>query len=166
MLTGASAAPDGYTINTIAQVQTIAALNEPLRFPDLPTGYVLPGSIEGLQFGFLRAPNFGPHLLDLAEMIKQPQGLGEILLPLDLRPAVNVTGPVHVLNGENDLPVCDGDCLLPSNRAADVKELIFPAANNASDYHLVPETGHGVNFHHSASEAYEHIAAFLAKIGV
>ena len=90
----------------IGQGQTIANQNEPTRFPDLPNGYALPGSIYGLQFGFFRAPTFDPKLLDLAENLKQPQGLGELLISLAIdEPAKEYTGPVFFMAGENDLPV-------------------------------------------------------------
>ncbi len=165
VLTGTSADQSGMLANHVGQVQTIAALNEPLRFSNLSYGYALPGAIEGLQYAFFRAPAFDPQLLNLAESIKQPQGPGEVIGGFEIKPSEKFTGPLYVINGENDLRVCFGDCLKPSNKVAAVKDLLFPSASNGSDWYLVPGTGHGINFHYTANDAYEHIQAFLKANG-
>lgn len=77
--------------------------------------------------------------------------------------SANFTGPIDVVDGENDLAFCQGICLLPHNRAAAVKDALYPAASNGSSYYIAPGAGHGLNLHYAAPMAYEHIQNFIKK---
>ena len=165
VLTGFSADPDGMPIGFASVDLSIASQNQPLRFSDLPNGYLVPSTIEGNQFLFFRAPSFDPAVLNLAEATKQSMTLGEFLANGALVASTNFTGPIDVVNGENDIPNCLGNCLLPDNKAAAVKDLLYPAASNTSSWYIAPETGHGLNFHYTAPMAYEHILNFIKTNG-
>jgi pimeloyl-ACP methyl ester carboxylesterase len=146
---------------------TIASQNQPLRFPDLPNGYLVSNSIESNQFAFFRAPNFDPALLNIAEVTKQTLTVGEFLtLGFIAAGSPDFTGALDVVNGENDLCFCQGDCLLPYNQAVAVKEELYPAVSEGSESYIVAGVGHGLNLHYSAPTAYEHIHNFIRKNGL
>ncbi|EME38836.1 hypothetical protein DOTSEDRAFT_92135 [Dothistroma septosporum NZE10] len=164
VLTGFSSSLAGIPIATATFGLSIASQSQPTRFVGLSNGYVTSASVASLQGFFFRAPGFDPALLNLAENTKQTTSLGEQLLFGKPRPAANFTGPIDVVNGLNDLPNCFGNCLYPENLAAGVKDALFPATRNVSFY-LASDTGHGMNFHYSATDAYKHIHDNLAANG-
>ena len=45
--------------------------------------------------------------------------------------STDFTGLIDVVNGENGLPNCHGNCLLPYILAAAVKDELYPAASTA-----------------------------------
>jgi pimeloyl-ACP methyl ester carboxylesterase len=167
VLTGFSASSTGVAIFSSGLDLTIASQNSPLRFADLSNGYLIANSIESNQFAFFRAPGFDQALLNTAEATKQTFSVGEILTQgsIDMR-STKFTGPIDVVDGENDLPFCQGNCLLPENQAAAVKDILYPAASNGSDYYIAEGAGHGLNLHYAAPKAYEHIQNFIMKNGL
>ncbi|KAL9084971.1 MAG: hypothetical protein Q9159_004937 [Coniocarpon cinnabarinum] len=164
IFTGFSASMAGIPVGEATLDSSIASENQPRRFAGLSNSYLVTNTIEGLQSFFFRAPGFDPAILSLAEAKKQTFGLGEMLTLAPPRVSVDFTGPIDVVNGLNDLPNCYGNCLYPENLAAQVKDAIFPAARNSSNY-LAPVTGHGLNFHYSADAACAHIHGFLKENG-
>jgi pimeloyl-ACP methyl ester carboxylesterase len=166
VLTGFSTSTTGMPAGFAAGDLTIASQAEPLRFANLSNGYVTSNSIQGTQFAFFRAPGFDPALLNLCEATKQTITIGEYLTTTSLFAiATNFTGPIDVVNGENDLLNCDGNCLLPHNLAAALKGELYPAASNGSSYYLGPGSGHFLNYHYAAPIAYEHIHDFIKQNG-
>ena len=166
VLTGFSAEPDGMPISFAALDLTIASQVEPSRFSALSNGYLTAASIEGNQFFFLRTPGVDPALLYFAESTKQTVSLGEFFTTSSVPgTSKDFKGPVYVVNGENDMPNCLGNCYLPENLAAGVITKLYPSASNGSNWYLAPQTGHGLNFHYSATTAYEHILDFLKTNG-
>ena len=166
VLTGFAADPNGMAVSFAGADLTIASQLLPLRFSDLSNGYLTSNAIEGNQFFFFRAPGFDSALLNIAESTKQTISLGEFLAFGTLMASTNFTGPVDVVNGDSDLPNCLGNCLMPENKAAAVKNLLYPAASNGSSWYIAPQTGHGLNFHYSAPIAYEHILRFIKTNGL
>lgn len=165
VLTGFTADPSGMGVAFAGVGLTPASVSDPVLFGNLSTGYLTASSIEGNQFFFFRYPNFDPAVLDLAQRSRQTLTLGEFFSLEGLEASPSFTGPVDIVNGLNDLPNCFGNCLLPYDKVAAAKEKLYPAASNGSDSYLAPDTGHGLNFHYTASEAYEHIHNFLRKNG-
>ncbi|RMZ88865.1 hypothetical protein DV736_g3904, partial [Chaetothyriales sp. CBS 134916] len=166
VLTGFSTSSSGTPVAFAGLGLSIAAQNQPHRFAGLPNGYFTANAIESNQFFFFRAPGFDPALLELSEANKQLISMGEFLgVSATLEPT-QFTGPIDVVNGANDLPNCHGNCLLPYNLAASVKDMYYPMASNSSSWYLAPVAGHGLNLHYSASEAYEHILDFIRKNGL
>jgi hypothetical protein len=117
---------------------SIASQAVSLRFLDLSNSYPTSNSIESSQFFFFRSPEFDPALLNLAEATKQTLAMGEFLTIATPKVSANFTGPIDVVNGENDLPNCAGNCLLPYNKAAAVKAVLFPNASNGSSWYITP----------------------------
>ena len=75
--------------------------------------------------------------------------------------APDYTGPIDIVNGENDYFFCGGNCLFPTDQTVLVRPTFFPSANNGSSHFIVPGTGHNVGLHHGASEGYNHSIEFL-----
>ena len=166
VLTGFSTSTTGMALFFSGLDLTIASRNQPLRFPELPNGYLISHSIESNQFAFFRAPGFDPALLNIAEATKQTFTVGEFLTTASIEMvSKNFTGPIDVVDGENDVPFCQGNCLIPYNQAAAVKDALYPAASNGSDYYIAPGAGHGLNLHYAAPMAYEHIQNFIKANG-
>lgn len=165
VLTGFSTDRSGFAVAFAGVGLTIASQSQPLRFSDLSNGYFTSAAIQGTQHFFFREPNFDPALLNIAEATKQTITVGEFMTTGALTPSPKFKGPIDVVIGENDLPNCHGNCLLPYNLAAAVKDALYPAASNGSSWYLAPGTGHGLNFHYGAHMAYEHIHDFVKKNG-
>lgn len=60
--------------------------------------------------------------------------------------------------GENDYPVCDGDC--NNSYSLDNITELYPAASNISVY-LQPGTGHGLTLSTNATAGYDVMFSFL-----
>jgi pimeloyl-ACP methyl ester carboxylesterase len=164
VLTGFSPDTSGGPIALAGIDLTMAAQNQPFRFSELPGSYLTSSSVGGTQYYFFRAPGFDPALLRFAEATKQTVTFAELFTSA-ATVSSNFTGPIDVVNGDHDLPNCHGDCLVPYNKAAASKEMYYPAASNGSSWYLSAESGHGLNFHYSASAAYKHIHNFIKANG-
>lgn len=165
VLTGFSADNSGMQVAFSGLDLVIASQILPTRFSGLSNSYLTGTAIEGTQFFFFRSPGFDPALLNIAEATKQTISWGEFFASGQLV-AENFTGPIDVVNGEYDLPNCHGNCLVPSNKAAAVKDAYYPAASNSSSWYIGPGSGHGLNFHYAALGAYEHIHNFIKANGL
>lgn len=143
----------------------IASQNAPYRFssPNITNGYLVSSSAISNQIGFFRAPGFDPAVLNLAEATKGTVTLGELLTTTAVvKPAMNYTNPVAIVNGNNDLPFCFGNCSYPTNKAQAALDMLY-SGNNRTGTFLAPTTGHGVNLHYSAVSAYHYIQDFIGK---
>jgi pimeloyl-ACP methyl ester carboxylesterase len=166
ILTGASPKPSGIDLDDASTNAAIANQLFPDRFGSLQNGYYISSSKENIQFVFLRAPNFDPKMLDLAEATKQTQSIAELLAFGEPPISKDFTGPVYVMNGLHDLPACSANCLVPQNQAAAVVDVVYPKASKGSGWYLVPGTGHGINYHYSAPDAYAHMHEFIKSNGL
>lgn len=164
VLTGFSTSSAGQPIFFAGLNLAIASENSPHRFPTLSKAYLISSNIIGNQFCFFRAQNFPPANLYIAELTKQTFTIGEFFTVGSVEAvASNFTGPIDVVDGENDLPFCEGNCLLPMNQAAAVKAALYPAASEGSEYYIAAGAGHGLNLHYAAPAAYSQIMSFLKK---
>ncbi|KAH8808687.1 Alpha/Beta hydrolase protein [Xylogone sp. PMI_703] len=163
VLTGFTTSGTGMPIAFSSQDLAIASEAVPLRFSNLSNGYLVSSLVAGTQALFFREPNFDPAILNLADLTKQTLTVGELLSATPFAIAPEFTGPIDSVSGENDLPGCQGNCLLPHNLIAAVKDELYPAASNSSAWYIAPGTGHGLNFHYTTQKAYEHIHTFLKQ---
>jgi pimeloyl-ACP methyl ester carboxylesterase len=164
VLTGFSVNQPGGGLSVAGINLQIAALADPARFDGLAYDYASSGSEAAIEFFFFKAPNFPPALLDMSLASKQTLSVGEMLTE-QTSPAKNFTGPVFVVNGENDMPNCVGNCMSPVNIQAQVLKEYYQAANNGSSYFVLPVCGHGLNAHYTANVAYDQIHTWLQKNG-
>ncbi|CAD0086325.1 unnamed protein product [Aureobasidium vineae] len=141
----------------------IASQNQPYRFANLNNGYLVDYSAVSNQYGFFRAPMFDPLILAAAEAAKGSVTFGELFTQAAIAGvASNFTGPVAIVNGDADLPFCYGNCSYPMNKAEAAIKMLYPAAS-ANGTYLAPLTGHGVNLHYTAMDAYKFIGSFLRQ---
>lgn len=162
VLTGFSVDTAGQAIFFSGLNLEIARENSPLRFGGLNNGYLTSSTIISNQFGFFRAPNFDPDVLAAAEASKQTFTIGELFTNSEFAsPAPEFKGPIDVVDGENDLPFCQSNCLVPENKAAAVKGALYPNAKWSSENFVAKGAGHGLNLHFVAREVYQQIFDFL-----
>lgn len=141
----------------------IASIEDNDRFAGLPNSYLLSASSISDQIGFLRSPGFDPKILPIIEATKGTVTFGELFSIASVGgPALNYTKPVAVVNGDNDLPFCFGNCSYPTNLAQAVFPVLYPnTPANCTGTYLAPVTGHGLNVHYSAVAAYNYIQSFI-----
>lgn len=168
VLTGFSVNSSAMPTFTLGLNLAIAAQNQPYRFSDLSNGYLVSDTAISLQTGFFRAPGFDPNILWLADATKGTVTFGELFSTTAVTaPAKNFTGPVAVVDGAEDLPFCFGNCSYPTNQAQAVFAKLYPnVPTSKQGAYLAPVTGHGLNLHYSAVEAYYYAQNFLKKNGL
>ncbi|KAK8861622.1 hypothetical protein IAR55_002445 [Kwoniella newhampshirensis] len=190
LLTGvASTAPDafdalvltGFTANStngplglFAFQSTIASVAYPARFSADANDYVITPSVSNDQTGFFHFgsyPNYTQSALDKFTTTKGEYTLGQqnsIAGPLALDRS-NFTKPVFVVTGENDAPFCAANCYVTSlgdgQTQLDTARDLYPSVSNFSTY-VVAASGHGINFHTTAYEAYQQIINFVSAQGL
>ena len=168
VLTGFSTSGAGIPASYTALNLSIASSNQPRRFGKLANGYTVADTMAGNEIAFLHAPDFPHANLVLLENTKGTFSIGELFSIESIIPTtpVGFTGPIDTVIGENNLPFCSGDCSVPVNQAAAVKNKLYPAASNGSQYLLVPDTGHGINLHYNAEMAFDQIQNFVKANGL
>ncbi len=165
VLTGATADAIGLQYDNAATNAAIASEAFPSRFAGVSNGYYICPTSEGLQYLFLRFPTFAPKLRDLAFEMGQTQSVGELLGSIELSAPTNFTGPVYVINGQRDMQNCLGNCYIPYDKTAALQPALFPHARKDSSYYVVPDTGHGINYHYTAADAFGKISTWLSDVG-
>ncbi|KAK9238669.1 catalytic protein [Lipomyces kononenkoae] len=166
VLTGLSINTNGFGVTFAGFNLAIANENQPLRFGDLPNGYLVTGSSISNQFGFFHYPDFDPKILALDEAAKQTLTIGEAFtLTSPIMPAPGFTGPVDVVLGEYDMSFCQGNCYTPGDQSLMVRPALYPAASNGSQAYIVPGVGHAINLHFEANSAFAHIHNFIKTNG-
>ncbi|KAK9492587.1 catalytic protein [Lipomyces doorenjongii] len=154
----------------------IANENQPLRFGDLPNGYLVTGSSISNQFAFFRYPHFDPKIsvtrlqflavFALDEATKQTLTIGEAFtITSPIMPAKDFTGPVDVVLGQYDMSFCQANCYAPGDQSLMVQPALYPAASNGSQAYIVPGVGHAINLHFEANSAFVHIQNFIKTNG-
>jgi pimeloyl-ACP methyl ester carboxylesterase len=150
-----------------------ANLNRPPGCPRTPrpsysSGYLVNSDIDTNQFLFFYPGNFDEGILAYAEQNKQPMTVGELMSMTGLPAKSSFTGPVYVIDGENDIAFCGGDCTYTTDSSASVPagvKAAFPEASAFTAY-LQPRTGHGINLHYNSTAAYKQINDFLGAQGL
>lgn len=164
VLTGFSLDQSGFPAFLSGLNLAIANQNNPLRFGTLPNGYITTDTAIGNQIGFFHFPGFDPSILTAATAQKGTATYGEFFtIGLVGKPATSYTGPVIVVNGQQDLPFCAGDCTQGQSQA--VLAALYPAARASSTTYLAPNCGHGINLQYAAQGAYQAIQSFVKSNG-
>lgn len=166
VLTGFSVDGSGIPVFFSSLNLVIASQNSPSRFSSLSNGYLVSQSSASNQFAFFRAQNYAPAVLNATEASKQTFTIGELFTNgMFVSPASEFTGAVDVVIGENDLPFCQSNCLMPSDKSAAVVPALYPGAKSSSTTYIVKGVGHGINAHFGAGAAYSQIFSFLKGEG-
>lgn len=137
------------------------------KLKNLPTGFLTQQTAAGIQFAFYRYPNFDENAFQQQVANKQTNTLG-VLLTLGgiIAPSTQFTGPVDVVNGENDLVFCGGDCLYPTDQNTAVLATFYPAASNGSQTYIAAGSGHAVAAHKSGPDSFKQMIKFLQANGL
>ena len=165
----------GFSDNMTGAIQFAAALNFEVaarsstqRFVLEPDGYLLPSTLYGVQYSFFRSPDFANQILAEAFATIQTTTIGEQFSMSTVGgKAANFTGPVLIVDGDNDLCFCDGNCLYPVNIPQTSLSNLFPKADpDKSGVFVLDGSGHGVNLASNAMEAFDQIQAFVRSIAL
>ncbi|KAJ5555853.1 hypothetical protein N7535_008284 [Penicillium sp. DV-2018c] len=135
---------------------------------DYTGGYFTSADIGSNVYLFFYPGHFDNGLLEYAEANKQPMTIGELLTITGLPMQSNFTGPVYVIDGENDVPFCGGDCSFTGGKGDSIPagaDKVFPSASAFAAY-VHPNTGHAINVHYNATAAYKQINDFLGGHGL
>ncbi|KAK7435044.1 hypothetical protein VKT23_019852 [Stygiomarasmius scandens] len=167
VLTGASAFSAGLPAAFAAFDLKIASKVDPTKYQSLESSYTLTGDATNDQMVFFAYPGFDPEIFDEAESAKALITIGQVLtISTGFGIAPNYTNPIAVVTGDKDFAFCGGDCNAPVGEAPNAPATVsglFPSASNFSVY--IPEnTGHGINMHFSAPEAYGFIQQWLREV--
>ncbi|KAF2813704.1 uncharacterized protein BDZ99DRAFT_506636 [Mytilinidion resinicola] len=136
------------------------------RFSEFPSGVIVQGTVSSVQQIFMKKGAFEPDMLDYAEEVKQPAGVGELLSvgmiwPL---PAPAFSGPLLIALAEFDFPVCRGDC----KGVVDLSTLgpgLWPKASDIS-LQIHPNSGHGLTLHRNSTGHFQVVFSYLNEKGL
>ncbi|OCF31662.1 hypothetical protein I317_02777 [Kwoniella heveanensis CBS 569] len=170
VLTGYTANATTGPLGIFSTNPTIANIAYPERFGSDPNDYVISPDVSSDQTLFFHYPNYTQSALDLFAETKSEWTLGQqntvaLHYFYDRSQYVN---PVLVVTGEYDAPFCASNCNIQagdiegSNQLDTVKAL-FPSIERFETY-LLPDTGHGNNFHPAAHESYQRIIDFASSL--
>lgn len=166
VLTGFSVDFTGIGSFLMALNLNLAKISNVSRFRSAAAGYLLSGSQVGWQTGFFTAPNFDDAVMVSSFANASTISFGELFSRKNVTvAATGFTGPVVIVNGDSDLPYCSGNCTFPTNKGDDALKSAFALSKNATSF-VMPGTGHALNLHHTACEAYAYILDFLKDNGV
>lgn len=145
----------------------IASQDQPARFSDLDPGYLVASDTISNQIAFFHFPGFDPAILAAANAQKGSVTYGELFTQgVVSKVASNYTGPVAIVDGFEDLPFCFGNCTFGGDKAQLALKALYPAAKNTSATYYAQNTGHGINLHYSALDAFHWIQNFLKSNGI
>jgi hypothetical protein len=82
-----------------------------------------------------------------------------------LAPAPNYSGPIQVMIGQYDFTFCAGDCSKIDAVTTGLAQTFYPSAK-AFDGHIVADSGHCINNHYAAPQAFKATLAFLKEQGL
>lgn len=158
-----------YLPQTIAGFDIQAASGERMKCcRQYPEGYLTWANIGANQFAFLAPPYYDPRIGEYTECNKEPFTTGEILtLASQPSSAPDFTGPVLVLTGNEDEIFCGGKCLATNGQGSSIPAgaaAVFPKASTFEAY-IQPHSGHAVNVHYNATDAYDVMNSFLHTHG-
>ncbi|PHH89930.1 hypothetical protein CDD83_4937 [Cordyceps sp. RAO-2017] len=162
VLSGISTSPASVAL-TVAAFNFVNANTDPApKLKNLPAGFLTQQTAVGIQFAFYRYPNFDEDAFRRQVANKQTNTMG-VLLTLGgiIAPSTRFTGPVDVVNGENDLVFCAGHCLYPVDQNKAVLAALYPAASSGSRTFIAEGAGHAIAAHKSGPESFRHIMQFL-----
>lgn len=85
----------------------------------------------------------------------------ELTSAVVLAPATLFSGPVAILLGQYDYTFCMGDCTNSGDPAEGFLKSFYPSASSGSTSYIVPDSGHCINAHRTAGQAYMEMTRFL-----
>ncbi|KAF7973732.1 hypothetical protein HWV62_14300 [Athelia sp. TMB] len=144
----------------------------PSRFGHLDPGYLTQSNESDYRAVFFAMDDsFAPTIPQVLFDHQDVQAVGEqssIYAELDggfeTLVAGSYKGHVAFMAGQQDEPFCAGDCGTGNASLLALSQPFFPVAKNFSSF-LVPDTGHLMQYHHSARSAFALLHEWLAQNG-
>ncbi|EPE27791.1 alpha/beta-Hydrolase [Glarea lozoyensis ATCC 20868] len=130
------------------------------RWVGLDNQYLTSGDIAGNAAFFFHGDSYDKQMLWYSDSVAQPLAIIELLtLTTLITGPSKFHGPVMVISGEFDFPLCGGNC---TDTLRGPAELFF---SNATDLQTVvhPKTGHAINYSFNATGAYAVMLDYLHK---
>lgn len=139
----------------------IARLQRPHAFAAFDAAYLTTVDVFSTITTFFKAPDYDRAIARRAEATKQPFSLFEFLT-FGGTVAPEYGGPVLVISGEFDFPICGGLC---TGVLDDGLRAILPNAKVLESY-VQPGAGHATNLALNATDFYAKIFSFLKRQGL
>ncbi|KLU84382.1 hypothetical protein MAPG_03426 [Magnaporthiopsis poae ATCC 64411] len=142
-----------------------AAHNDPARFGRFGSGYMVPAEENALQKLYFTKGGFDPELLTYSDKVKQPEAVSLYASDHQIQYATSdrlFHGPVQIIVGEKDFPLCNGYCPGTFDEA-NIKDIF----HNATDVQVkvLENTAHALALHKSAPAGYKLMFDFLSGHG-
>jgi len=149
---------------------TISNVAYPDRFGGHANDYVITPATSNDQLGFFHYPNYSSSALPQFSAVKGEYTLGQqntIGSTIALSRA-GFSKPVFVITGNNDAPFCASNCSVTSlggnNTQVNTVRPLYPNVSDSNfGVYVLPDTGHGINFHTTALLAYQQILNFVTS---
>ncbi|KAL4966569.1 alpha/beta hydrolase [Aspergillus stella-maris] len=142
-----------------------AGSNDPARFADRGSGYMVQASARDVNQVFFKKGFFDPKMLEYAVHGKETVAVGEFMSLGNVlgRPVGGFRGAALFVHGENDFTSCVGNCTA-SVDIAGIREA-FPDASDVS-VHIQKGSGHAVTLHENARDVYDVVFDYLRRVGL
>ena len=128
-------------------------------FPDRDSGYLMFGDIYAHVETFFHQPDYDVEAAQYAQGISQPAAVGEFLTLLpNLTPGARFTGKLWIGSGQRDYIICSGNCDVEF--AGQGHGNLWKGVEKPRAY-VLPNAGHGVNFHLNSPDLFADIVQFL-----
>ncbi|KAL9481004.1 hypothetical protein ACSS6W_005790 [Trichoderma asperelloides] len=141
----------------------VAKLQNPARWGRLDSGYLTTSDLYAETYIYYAAPHFEHSVAEWSyNVASEPFAVGE--LPSLLATTIDygeIKAPVLVLQGQFDVSACGGNCIGVVNGTTD----IFTGAKVLEYVDNLP-SGHNLNFHKVAPQAFQKIFNFLKAQGI
>ncbi|THU91784.1 hypothetical protein K435DRAFT_863073 [Dendrothele bispora CBS 962.96] len=164
VLTSIASSTLGATTGIAAMNLQIASESAPEFHEGLSSAYTVSGGWTSDQTTFYHFPFFDADVLDDLHRGREVMALGMLLTLPENRPALNYTNSVLAVTGDRDYFMCAGNCNVTTNgfdSAPAAVAGLFPAAKDFTT-HIPENTGHFLNYHHSAPQTFEFIQNWIS----
>ncbi|KAM3087260.1 hypothetical protein ACMFMG_001363 [Clarireedia jacksonii] len=164
MATGYSSFLGGAFLSVASWAQQIANTLPSARFAGLQNGYITQASLDQtLQLSFFYYPFFSDKIKLFAQQVRtrQTDALGEIFtfFGMPVAPAVEYTKLVYLLNGNEDMEHCQGNCS-EGDISGRALSTLFPAGAMVQKR----RTGENINQHYSAGKVFRKMLDFVETL--
>ncbi|KAL9940761.1 hypothetical protein V8E36_000249 [Tilletia maclaganii] len=164
VLTGFSLNATGFPFILLSGVHTQAGTIFPDRFANISKHWLVTGTPYAAQMASTFPASTAENATNFVREIEQPVTQGAFFsIGAIVAPAPNYTGPVQIVLGERDFVFAFSNPFSvpgPDLATAALQEL-YPQAAAGSVGTIIPATGHGLNYHTTASISFNATLSFL-----
>ncbi|KAJ5182470.1 alpha/beta-hydrolase [Penicillium capsulatum] len=147
--------------NIFKTVPLPASVVIPQRFADLNPLYLTLSLQKLTQVAFFGPDgSFDPAIEQYNWDHRDVVATGELISIFSGITSTTYAGPVHVIDGDVDQAFCNGKCTSEPDSPPGSAVSVFPKAKKYT-YDIIPNTGHCLNIHYSASKTFMSAHKFL-----